>query len=691
MLRPRDTVAMTPADATAAAPPDDARPGWLDRLARFGRGLVGGAERPAASDPAQHAAPDAPPAWAAGQPALVLAKLGSAEQAVAQVPAGAQVFVGSACATPRSLVAALEQRQPRAHGVTLLHFLTDHALPHDDQGRCTTQLRHRCFFIGADTRAAVAQGLADYVPMSLARVPQLIGDGRIAVDVALIQVSPPDAHGWVSLGVAVDIAPAAVARARLVIAEVKPDMPRTGADSLLHVDQIDWLVPVEGPVIEYQHPAQPDAVVERIARYISSIIPDGATLQIGLGRFSHEALKHLLDRRDLAIHSDVITDAILPLLEAGALSGPGPARDKGGAPARISASLAMGSQRLYRLLHDNPRFQLQPIDQLCAPARLAALPRLVSVTQAFAVDLGGQVCAEALHGQAYGGLAVQTEFLRAAAQSPGGKAIVCLAATEQPATDAPPGSPPRSRIRLALDPGEPVSVVRGDVHYVITEYGIAYLFGKSLRERALALIAVAHPDCRAELHAQAQAAGLLPPGQQLKNLQAYPVELESTLTLRDGRQLLLRPAIATDGDGVRALFHRLPERDVYTRFFRTVRSLSDQDVQRLCNLDGEREVGLVAVTGPREDPTVVAHAFYVLDPSSNLAETAFMVHPGYQGSGLGGALQARLAELARQRGVQGFVAEILSTNPAMIQLAQRGSDRVSLHSEGSTVRVTALF
>lgn len=688
---------MTSSNArTSALPPDDSRPGWLDRLSRLGRSLLGGsdaAQADAASQPAEPPLPD----WAAAQPPQVLAKLGSAEQAVAQVPAGAQVFVGSACATPRSLVAALEQRQPRAHDVTLLHFLTDHALPHDADGRCTTQLRHRCFFIGADTRAAVAQGLADYVPMSLARVPQLMADGRIPVDVALIQVSPPDAHGWASLGVSVDIAAAAVGRARLVIAEVNAQMPRTGGDSLLHVDQIDWLVPVDTPVIEYQHPAQPDAVVERIARYISSIIPDGATLQIGLGRFSHEALKHLLDRRDLAIHSDVITDAILPLLEAGAISGPGagtgssPGRERGQPPARICASFAMGSQRLYRLLHDNPRFQLQPIDLLCAPARLAALPRLVSVTQAFAVDLGGQVCAEALHGQAYGGLAVQTEFLRAAAQSPGGKAIVCLAATEAPAADAPAGTPPRSRIRLALQPGEPVSVARSDVHYVITEYGIAYLFGKSLRERALALIAVAHPDCRAELHAQALAAGLLPAGQKLKNLQAYAVEQESMLTLRDGRQLLLRPAIATDGDGVRALFHRLPERDVYTRFFRNVRSLSDQDVQRLCNLDGEREVGLVAVSGPREDPTVVAHAFYVLDPSTNLAETAFMVHPAYQGSGLGGALQAQLAGLAQQRGVMGFVAEILATNPAMIKLAQRGSDRVSLHSEGSTVRVTALF
>ncbi len=606
-------------------------------------------------------------------------KLCGAAEAVALIERGQHVYVGTACATPRALVAALEARQPRLADVELLHFLTDHAFPHDAEGRATTQYRHRCFFVGADMRAAVRQGLADVVPVSIAAVPHLIGIGRIPIDVALIQVSLPDAFGFVSLGVSVDITPAAVARARIVIAEVNPAMPNTVGDTHLHLDQIDRLVLVDCPVIEYQHPAVPGPVIEQIARYISGIIDDGSTLQIGLGRITHEALKLLLDRRDLGIHSDVITDAIIPLLDNGNLTG----RCKTHEPGRIVASLAMGSRRLYDLIDGNPRFDFQPIDAVCRPEVLAAQHKLVSVTQAFAIDLTGQVCVDQLDGDFYSGLAAQGEFLRAAAASPGGKAIVCLAATDARGET--------SCVRAVLKPGEGASIARSDVHFVITEYGIAYLFGKSVRERAVALIAVAHPRFRAELLEQAKALGYLPQDQLLKHLQAYAVEDESRLALKDGRTVLMRPAGAGDADGVRTLFHRLSERDVYTRFFRKLRGLSNQDVQRLCNLNHETEVAFVAVVGSRESPEVVAHSCYFVDPSTNLGETAFMIHPEWQGLGLGKSMQQHMAAHAAGRNVRGFVADVLATNAPMIRLAQTASAQVSTESEGSTVRVTALF
>ena len=606
-------------------------------------------------------------------------KLCSAAEAVAHIRHGEHVFVGTACATPRALVHALETRSPKPGDVELLHFLTDHAVPHDAQGQATTAYRHRCFFVGADLRAAVRQGLAEYVPMSIARVPQLIANGRIPVDVALIQVSLPDAFGYVSLGVSVDIAPAAVSRARLVIAEVNPAMPCTMGHSMLHVDEIDWLVPVDSPVIEYQHDAMPGEVVEQIARYIGGIIDDGSTLQIGLGRVTNEALKYLADRRDLGVHSDVITDAIIPLLERGILNG----RRKTDQRGQIVTSFAMGSRRLYDLIDRNPLFSFQPIEAVSQPSVIAAQHRMVSVTQAFAIDLSGQVCADQLDGEYYSGLAAQGEFLRGASRSPGGKPIICL-----PSTDADAGS---SRIRVQLRPGEGVTIARSDVHYVVTEYGIAYLFGKSMRERAISLIEVAHPKFRAELFEQAQALGLLPAGQTLKNMRAYPVQEEETVALKGGRSVLLRPSTAGDAQGIRTLFHQLSERDVYTRFFRNVRSLSDQDVQRLCNLNFETEVGFVAATGAREHPQIVGQACYFIDPSTNLAETAFIVSPEWQGCGLGTALQLRMMKDAQQRGVRGFVAEIMSTNDAMIRLAKGGWSSVSTESMGSTVRVTALF
>jgi len=610
-------------------------------------------------------------------------KICTAAQAVAQIRAGEHVFVGSACATPRSLVAALEALRPSPADVELLHFLTDQALRHDAAGQPQTQFRHRSFFVGQDMRAAVRQGLADYVPISLARVPQLMAIGRIPVDVALIQVSMPDEFGYVSLGLSVDVIPAAVARARLVIAEVNPLMPRSMGDSMLHVGEIDHLVPVDTPVIEYLHPTQPGPVVESIARYIGSIIEDGSTLQIGLGRFSNEALKYLTDRQDLGIHSDVVTDAIIPLLERGILTG----KRKSNQAGKIVTSFAMGSQRLYELIDRNPLFSFQPIEAVCDAWTVAQQHKMVSVTQAFAVDLTGQVCADQFGGDFYGGLAAQAEFLQGASRSPGGKAIICLASTDE----ADGQAPGRSRIRGMLQAGEGVAIARSEVHYVITEYGIAYLFGKSIRERAIALIQIAHPEHRPALLEQAKALGYLPAEQQLRNLHAYAVEEEQQVVLKDKRQVLLRPAGASDGDAIRELFHRMPERDVYTRFFRKIRGLSIADVQRLCNVNWETEVALVAVTGTREDPQIIAHALYVLDPSTNLAETAFIVHPDWQGAGLGALLQQQLAAHAKAAGVLGFVAEILPTNQHMIRLARQGSAKVQSEQMDGTVRVTSLF
>jgi len=641
-------------------------------LTRLGQGLrarLGGAS------------PEVEPALA-GVPAALQAhadKITSAGQAMLQVRSGEHVFVGTACATPRTLVAALEACKPRPSDVELVHFLTDHAVPHDDQGRCISHYRHRTFFVGQDMRAAVRQGLAEYVPMSIARVPGLIAIGRIAVDVALIQVSLPDEFGYVSLGISVDVIPAAVAKARLVIAEVNPAMPRSMGDSTLHISQIHQLVLVDTPVIEFVHPATSGQAMEQIARYISGIIEDGSTLQIGLGRITNEALKYLADRKDLGIHSDVVTDAIIPLLERGILTG----KRKSSQVGKIVTSFAMGSRRLYDLIDRNPLFSFQPIEAVCDSATLAAQHRMVSVTQAFAIDLTGQVCVDQLHGDYYSGMAAQLEFLEGASLSEGGKPIICLTSTEDDGET--------SRIRAMLQPGEGASLPRTAVHYVITEFGIAYLFGKSIRERAVALIEVAHPKFRAELFAQAQALGYLPPGQTLRNMRAYPVEEEQGVVLRDKRQVLLRPATSSDGEGVRALFHCLPEQDVYTRFFRKVRGLSNQDVQRLCNLNFESEVAFVAAVGSRENAQIVAQGCYFVDPSTNIAETAFMVHPDWQGCGLGSSLQACMVRHAKARGVRGFLAEILPVNDKMIRLARNGSMHVSTEPTLDTVRVTTLF
>ena len=599
--------------------------------------------------------------------------------AVASIRNGDHVFVGTGCAAPASLLQALECMPSPPADVELLHFFTIKAFEHDEGGRCTTRFRHRTFFVGADMRAATKQGLVDYVPMSIARVPEMIALGRIPVDVALIQVSLPDAFGYVSLGVSVDIIPAAVARARLVIAEVNPAMPRSMGDSTLHISRIHQLVPVSTPVTELERVPTQEESVQRIARYIAGIIEDGSTLQIGLGQVAHEALQYLTDRKDLGVHSDVISDAIIPLLENGSLTG----ACKTSKPFKIVASVALGSRALYDLIDNNPLFSMEPIDAVCNPITIAAQHKMVAIAHAYAIDLTGQVCIDQFGGEFYGGIGSQGEFLRGASRSPGGKPIVCMTSTTWDGT--------QSRIRASLLEGEAATVARTDVHYIVTEYGIAYLFGKSIRERATALIELAHPLFRPELFAKAQELGYLSHDQTLQNLRAYPVEDELTITLKDNRTVMLRPALSSDAQGIRDLFHHLSEADVYTRFFRHVRGLSNAEVQRLCNLNYEDEVAFVATTGPREQSLIVAQSCYFINPTTNLADTAFMVHPDWQGCGLGTAMQNCMVEHAKKRGLRGFVADVLPGNTRMLRLASNGTPTIQVERSSDSVRLTQLF
>jgi acyl-CoA hydrolase/GNAT superfamily N-acetyltransferase len=606
--------------------------------------------------------------------AEVGSKLVSAEQALRAIRPGSRIFLGTGCAAPRKLLATLGAMSPGPADLEFVSFVTTSALP-EGGGASTTHYRYRTFFVGSDVRHLAGQ--LDYVPICLEEVPKLLAAGRLPIDVALLQVSPPDARGFVSLGVSVDLAPAVLAVARHVIAEVNPAMPRTHGESFVHVDHFDALVSVDTPVTEYRHP-QIGETAQMVARYLAAIIDDGSTLQIGLGRVPNEALRYLTDRRDLGIHSDVITDGVVDLVEAGVVTG----RHKTHHRERIVTSYCLGTRRLYDFVHDNPRVIFLPIDQVCDPVAVAANPSTVSITQAFAVDLTGQVCVDQFEGKFYGGVSTQAAFMRGAARSTGGKPIICLASTTEDGA---------SRIKPLLAAGEGVGIARSDVHYVVTEYGIAYLFGKSIRERAVSLIEVAHPSCREELLAVAKRLGYVSPEQYLTSRAAYPVHEERAVRLKNGKDILIRPARAADADAMRALFHRMSPDDVYTRFFRRVRSLSYKELQTLCNVNHETEVAFVAVTGPRENEVVAGSGCYFLNPTTNLAEVAFMVAPEWQGAGLGTALQSRLRDYAVSRGVRGFIAEIMPGNTPMLRLAGRLSGKVTTLRDEGEVRVSILF
>ncbi len=604
-------------------------------------------------------------------------KITTPEDALSVVRPGDRIFVGSACATPRTLIQALEGLKTSLDDVQLFHFLTDGAICHKG-GVPETRFKHKVFFVGMDTREAVKQGQADYTPISIAQVPSLIENGGITVDVALVQTTMPDEHGFVSLGVSVDITKAAIGKARTVIAELNPNMPVTLGDTFISVDQIDHMIVVDTPVIEYLHPPV-DAVAEQIARYVARIIEDGSTLQIGLGRIPNEMLKYLSNRRDLGIHSDVITESIVDLIEKGIITGNAKSIHKG----QIVASYCMGTHCLYNLIDGNPMFSFHPIDYVCKASVISSNKKLVSVTQAFAVDLTGQICADQFEGEFYSGVSTQPEFLQGAAHSPGGKPIICLSSTTENGKE--------SRIRPLLLEGEGVTIPRSDVHYVITEYGIAYLFGKSIRERALSLIEIAHPSFRSWLLDEAKRLGYVRPDQALKSKVAYPAEEEREMVLKNGEKVLIRPSKASDVQGLQNIFYNLAPNDIYTRFFTCLKSLSVSKAEHLCNVDYENEMAFMAVAGEREKDFIVGSSCYYVDPSTNLADVAYMILPEWQGVGLGTALQQRMIEYAKSKKLRGFKADILAENVKMLRLAQGGLPNVSISKSDSDYEVIMLF
>ncbi len=594
----------------------------------------------------------------------------SAAEAVSVVRPGDRVFVGSACATPRTLMDALEQS--RRPGVVLVHFLTDRVGTGQPP---RTNYRHRVFYVGRDVRAlhdvrALREsGLVEYVPLSLGDVPGLFRNGQIPLDVAMVQVAPPEPDGTCSLGISVDVTKAAALAARTVIAEVNPAMPRTAGDSRIPVDRIASFVPVETPVVEYLHEPAGE-VAEQIARYVARLIDHRSTLQVGLGRVPNEMLAHLTNRRDLAIHSDVITEPIVDLVAAGVVTGP------------VATSWAMGSRRLYDLVDDDARFTFHPIEYICDPTVIGSQERMVSVTQAFTIDLTGQVSTESLDGALYGGVSTGPAFHRGALASPGGMAIVCLASR------TPAG---RSAISLELGPGEAVAIPRADVHWVITEYGTAYLFGRSLAERAVALIEIAHPDVRRELLDAAIERDLVGATQQLRSRTAYPVAQVRDVRLNDDREVRLRPTRTSDTQAMQDLFYRLSEDDRETRFLHKLKSLTDTAAQHLCSVDYEEEMAFAAVVGPSAHERIVAASCYYLSPATRLAEVAYMVDPDWQGVGLGGILHARLVEYAREHGARGLTADMLLGNSRMMRVFKRGDHSLSIKTDAGVQELTMLF
>ena len=413
-------------------------------------------------------------------------KLQTAEEALRCVDSGMRVYIQPGCAEPGALLEALMSRAPFVHDVEIVHMMTLGPAPYvapEMEGH----FRHNAMFIGPNVREAINDGRADYTPIYLSEIENLFESGAMPIDVALLQLSPPDSHGFCSLGVGVDTSLTAAKCARHVVAQINDQMPRTYGDSFLHIGELDAIVDSSRPLFVMNRPAVTE-MQTAIARNVARLIGDGAVLQTGIGGIPEAVLPFLMDRKDLAVHSELVSDAVIPLIEAGVITG---AR-KNFKPRKIILGFALGTKQLFDFVDNNPIFEFHPTAYSNDPALIARNDNMVAINSALQIDLTGQVCSDSIGNQFYSGIGGQVDFLRGASRSKGGKPIIAISSTAKDGAI--------SRIVPTLSPGAGVVTSRGLVHYVVTEYGVAYLHGKTIRERAQALINIAHPKFREELY-----------------------------------------------------------------------------------------------------------------------------------------------------------------------------------------------
>jgi acyl-CoA hydrolase len=415
----------------------------------------------------------------------------SAEEAVAGIKSGDQIYVQMASAAPTTLIEALVARAPELHDVGLIHLHLEGPAPHLEPAMAS-HFRHRALFIGPNARKAVNEGRADFVPVFFSDIPALFTSGAYPLDAVFANVTPPDKHGFCSLNVSVEAMHAAIDAAKTVIVQLNPSMPRTLGESFIHISQIDLAVEVDQPPYPYARP-EIGPLERRIGAYVADLIPDGATLQLGIGAIPAATAELLTDKKDLGVHTEMFTDAIVDLVEAGVVTGDRKVRNRG----KLVATFLMGTPRLYDFLHDNPMVEMRPVDFTNDTHVIRSLDHMIAINSAIEVDLTGQVVADSIGYRMYSGVGGQMDFMRGAALAKGGRAIIAL-----PSTAGSDGSV--SRITPHLQEGAGVVTTRAHVRTVVTEWGVAELWGKSLRERAKALISVAHPDHREWLTGQAR-------------------------------------------------------------------------------------------------------------------------------------------------------------------------------------------
>lgn len=583
----------------------------------------------------------------------------SADKALQTIKRGNRIFIGSGCGEPQHLVKALEQAIPRLADIEILHILSlGHSRYTDEAFR--DKCRLKSFFVAAASREAVTEGRADYTPINLVDIPGLFRSKAMPIDVALIQVSPPDKHGFCSYGIAVDIVKAAAESAKHVIAQVNPLMPVTLGDSFIHVRNIKTFVEYEEPLLEMPRPLM-NTIAEGIGRNVAKIVENGSTIRVGVGSIPFAVLYALGDKEDLGVHTDMLTDAYLYLIKKGVITN----AKKTLHPGKIITSFCLGSRELYDFVSNNPMVAFYPIEYTNNYLIIAQNEKMVTLNSALEVDLTGQVCSDSLGYEIYSGVGGSVDFLRGARNSKGGKTIIVLPSTTFDGS--------KSRIVPALSKGAGVVTTRGGVQYVVTEYGVAQLHGKSIRERAQALIGIAHPDFREELMKSAQRLNYLRrEGISVTSIRAvYPSEWEISQVFDEDTEVFFRPVKPADEAAVREFFYSLPRNEAYVRFLSTMKVYPRHDFQKMVTIDYHREMAIAGFVGEMDSERIIALGHYVLDEETMTAEIDFAVHPDYGRKGIASFLIQRLAEIARTKSIRMFVAYVTPGNQGAFGVFQK--------------------
>ena len=581
------------------------------------------------------------------------------KRALSQLQSGHRVFLGTGCGEPTVLIEAMTKIAGKLADVEIVELLTKGNAPYTDK-KYASCFKVNSFFIGHNIREVIQEGRGDYTPVLMSDIPRLFNSGQLPLDVALIQVTPPDSRGKMSLGISVDIVKAAAENASLVIAQVNPQMPWTRGDSLVDIYDLDILVPADVPLLERKSKPVHE-VSAKIAELVAGLIPSGSTVEFGLGRvpgvgrITQAVTAALKTKHDLGIHTEMITDDIFDLIKSGAVSGNQKSVDRG----KVVASFCMGTKELYDFVDDNPLFSFRPTEYVNDSNIIGKQNRMVSINMALEIDLTGQVCSDSEGGVFYSGVGGQVDFNRGAARSDGGRAIVTMPSTTRDG---------KSRISSRLSQGAGVVVSRATVHYVVTEYGVAYLHGKSVQDRTLALISIAHPDHREQLLKEAIEAKFI--RQDFSQVEGKfvvaPQEMmKSTYLLNNGTEISFRPIHPTDEPLIRDLLYDLSQQTLYYRFMSHSPNFGSKQIQNFVYVDHRKDVAIVGTLPEAHGDDIVAVGRYYLDERTNRAEVAFVIRDELQRMGMGRFMFKHLINIAKASGIAGFTAEVLRENKGM--------------------------